>query len=675
MPLWFYKSYWHINLLEFQGNKYRAVIEGCDGNYIYAGFNYGLIPSFTITGDDENSNISVTLTETSLHGSYFSDVFDPQGDTATTWDYVVTVSGNSYYECSDDEDGVGIYVLMAEVRGNGIRTGRYKVLEGHESEFTFLNVVGTFSDIVTFTNSDCGNGQGGGGGDTDSGYNTNIYGASLAIGECKTFFLSNNRHDWLIKNIPAGFTFTPYSGVANTTYYIEVCNVSAPVGSYTYLLGYLSAGEGGDIAVINSISSGTSITPKSITANCNSQTVTFSFNASCPLTVTSIPASLTYTLGNSTLQVTIPANTQTTQRTFNITVKDCRNVSETVTIVQSGIYEEWRTISGEYVCQSGDKYTKERRYTGTTSSSMVATSETRAGTLIESGSTACSTTTYRWYDDGRFFCNGTTKYQALLEQVSYNGGETWNYTGNAKYGTNLGTDGTFCDGTETYTWTPTDNFECYDGSTPIKTPEYLERTANANGYIGLGEEFGENTVIEIDFQMTQAMGYSIIGDKMPSDSDDWRVFLNYDTTANNLLNYDFIDSRVDYNTGDWSKRFHLEIGNYYVKDLDTDTVIINSTPKTGFTRGTQMYLFHLEDATQASTDYGRIYSVKIKQNGTLVKDYIPWTDMNGNYGLYDQVANTIHQSTGQMTGSTVVNDVQIVQSGGNGSGGGVGGSE
>ena len=43
----------------------------------------------------------------------------------------------------------------------------------------------------------------------------------------------------------------------------------------------------------------------------------------------------------------------------------------------------------------------------------------------------------------------------------------------------------------------------------------------------------------------------------------------------------------------------------------------------------------------------------------MVRDFIPWTDMNGNYGLYDKVNNVTVQSTGQMTASTTVNDVEV----------------
>lgn len=198
-------------------------------------------------------------------------------------------------------------------------------------------------------------------------------------------------------------------------------------------------------------------------------------------------------------------------------------------------------------------------------------------------------------------------------------------------------------------------------STTIKSPEYISRTASANGYIGLGEYFTDDCVIEIDFQMTQAKGYCIIGDYMNNDNDDWRLFLNFDVQVNNKLNYDFLNDRKQWTTNGWNNRFHLEIGNYYVKNIDTGSVVINATRKTGFTRPNQMYLFHFDGYTgqQVNLDYGNVYFVKIWKGGLLVKDFIPYTDMNGNYGLYDKVSNTVFSSTGQMTGSSTINDVVI----------------
>ena len=472
MPLWWYKSYWHINLLEFQTNRYRAVIEGCDGNYIYAGFNYGLIPSFTITGDDEKSMITVTLTEASLQGSYFSDIFNPDGDVATMWDYVLTVDGQSYYECSEDEDGVGIYLLMAEVRGNGVRTGRYKVLEGHESEFTFLNVVGTFDDVVTFPNSDCEGGCGTGGGGIEL--------IDLTIGQCREKAFGNY---WYVNSVGNGLSVTPMSGTSADT--MTICNVSVPVGETSVI----NMSKKNDLChrydfyeiTIRSISSGTSVNPKYQSINCNAQNVTFTYSSNCPITITSLPSNITYVIGNSTITFSVPANTTTSARTFSIVVKDCRNVSETITINQDKVYEQWNVVSGEYVCEYGNKFEKERRYTGTTNSNYTPTNEYRTGSLIQSGSTDCSGSMYRWYDDGRFYCDGTTKYKALLEQVTYDGGVTWQYTGNARYGDNMGTDSSFCDGTETYSWQLTDKYDCYSPSGHDYSQDYLTFIALENG--------------------------------------------------------------------------------------------------------------------------------------------------------------------------------------------------
>lgn len=215
----------------------------------------------------------------------------------------------------------------------------------------------------------------------------------------------------------------------------------------------------------------------------------------------------------------------------------------------------------------------------------------------------------------------------------------------------------------------TSGYEWVSQGNTIISPLYLERTASQNGYVGLGEYFQENTTIEIKFQMTQAKGNTIIGDYGTNDRDDWRVFLNYDRQTNNLLVYDFInDTRLTYNTGNWAKMFHLEIGNYYIKDLDTNTILLSGTPKTNFTRPNEMYLFHMdggqigansEYSMTANIDYGQIYFVKIKQNGVIAKNFIPWTDGEGNYGLYDKVADEIHYSTGQMTGSSEWNYVDI----------------
>lgn len=198
-------------------------------------------------------------------------------------------------------------------------------------------------------------------------------------------------------------------------------------------------------------------------------------------------------------------------------------------------------------------------------------------------------------------------------------------------------------------------------SITIKSPEYLERSANATGYVALGEYFQENTTIDIDFQMTRVDGFAVLGDYFSNDNDDWRFFIGAHNTSQKVIMYDFDTTRVQTTPSSNFDRFHWEVGNYYIKNLDSGTNVLTGTPHTNFTRPNQMFLFHLEGSAsgQQNVDYGHIYTIDIKQNGTLAKQFIPWTDMNGNYGLYDKVANEIHYSVGQMTGSSVVNDVTI----------------
>lgn len=241
---------------------------------------------------------------------------------------------------------------------------------------------------------------------------------------------------------------------------------------------------------------------------------------------------------------------------------------------------------------------------------------------------------------GEYICDGGDKYKKMEEKVR-NVDDSWSSQDPPVYekGDLIESGSTDC--------------SCY-----ILSPEYIERTASANGYVGLGEYFQENTKIEIDFQMTQAKGFAIIGDYLQNDNDDWRVFLNFDSQINNLMNYDFLTTRINKNIGNWSNRFHLEIGNYYIKDLDSGSNVVSGTPKSNFTRPNQMYIFHLDGTTsQQNTDYGKVYSLKIWQGDTLAKDFIPWTDGNDNYGLYDKVSKSVFSSTTQMTGSSSVTSV------------------
>ena len=199
--------------------------------------------------------------------------------------------------------------------------------------------------------------------------------------------------------------------------------------------------------------------------------------------------------------------------------------------------------------------------------------------------------------------------------------------------------------------------EVVGSSTIIKSPEYIERTSAYNGYCSLLEYLTADTKIIIKHRQTKAGGGRIIGDYNSNDSDDWRFFF-----FSNSLYYDFITKRTAKGKSfPMSAAEEWEVGNYYIKNTASGTYLINGTTQTFTSRPDHMYIYHSGGvgAGESATDYGQIWYVKIYKNDVLVRDFIPWTDMNGNYGLYDKVNNVTVQTTGQMTASTTVNDVEV----------------
>ena len=199
--------------------------------------------------------------------------------------------------------------------------------------------------------------------------------------------------------------------------------------------------------------------------------------------------------------------------------------------------------------------------------------------------------------------------------------------------------------------------EVVGSSTIIKSPEYIERTSAYSGYCSLLEYLTEDTKIIIKHRQTNAGGGRIIGDYNTNDADDWRFFFYFGT-----LYYDFITQRASASKSmPMSAAEEWEVGNYYIKDTASGTYLINRTTQTFSSRPDHMYIYHSGGvgAGESGNDYGQIWYVKIYKNNVLVRDFIPWTDMNGNYGLYDKVNNVTVQTTGQMTASTIVNDVEV----------------
>ena len=149
-----YKPSWQYNLLEFDQNLYTAHITPKNSESgIFAGYEHGLQPSYEINGstsDGESTSIKITLVEASNWGIFEFDTWSYYRDSTKTW---VGIDG----EVKCIGLGIGIHTLMEEVDANGTPTGRYKCLDGYESEYTNYNIVGTYTedDVESFRTSVC----------------------------------------------------------------------------------------------------------------------------------------------------------------------------------------------------------------------------------------------------------------------------------------------------------------------------------------------------------------------------------------------------------------------------------------------------------------------------------------------------------------------------------------
>ena len=187
------------------------------------------------------------------------------------------------------------------------------------------------------------------------------------------------------------------------------------------------------------------------------------------------------------------------------------------------------------------------------------------------------------------------------------------------------------------------------GSTiTIKSPEYIEKDSSHNGKINLDYVWKTNSKMQFKFYSTNNGGGAMIGEDGMPDNNDCRMFF-----ASTRAYFDWGSSRISWSSkGMTNTLYEYEYGNYYIKNM------VTSASKTGSaisTSRTNTLYFGL-----GGTDMFRTYYLKFYDGDTLVKDFIPWTDMNGNYGLFDKVSLSVYNVvSGSLTGSSNVTDVEV----------------
>ena len=194
----------------------------------------------------------------------------------------------------------------------------------------------------------------------------------------------------------------------------------------------------------------------------------------------------------------------------------------------------------------------------------------------------------------------------------------------------------------------------YVGSTPIwqsiQLPydaeiEYLE--SSGTQWIDTGITPNTNTKVQFKFKNFDSTGNVIIGYYIGNDRSDWRFF-NYDQRA-------YFDLPVNNNDRDGmrivdnnensriykSAIYELELGNYYVKNLNTNTILVSGEPQT-YT-GISTITLNYYDSSRISKN--EFYYVKIYDGDTLVRDLIPVRIGQIGY-MYDKVSNTLFGNSG-----------------------------
>ena len=451
-----YKSSWHYSLLEFVQNLYSAIVvpKGND-NTFFAGFNFGLQPSFVVqtqSSEGQSDIITITLIEASSHGSTAAVDWDEEQTTETKWVYVKWVSTIKCYECIGF--GRARYLVQQEVTQNGVPTGNYKALEGYESYYQSqgLNVISTFTNEEVFNDPDCGGEQ--------CAVITNLPNIITYTAQtCYTYSYSASCN-WNVSGLANYMTVTPSAGAADSEYTLSVCNTKTPTDTETSTF-KVTAGNNEKIVNVILVPESGILTPQIAYINCLQQDVYFTFDTTCPITVTSIDQRLTYHINNSQLIVNVPRNYSIESGiTWTIGVKDCHDNTGTGIIVQDKTYEKW-VDSTAYLCESGNSYVKQARYTGTTSGDTnIPTGEYRKGSLIQSGDTRCGGSYQsRWVTSSAYTCVDGDKWSVEEEEISYNGGQTWTKTGNTRLGQMVESASSFCELVE-YKWVLTDRWQC-----------------------------------------------------------------------------------------------------------------------------------------------------------------------------------------------------------------------
>ena len=460
-----YKSSWHYDLVKFLDRNYSAIVtpKG-QNNKFYVGFNLGLQPSYQIETSTEVGqidNITITFTESSLGSLIDLNSVTSSESTDKSWvgvRSVITSTGAKYdsYECYGN--GIARYLVQAEVDAKDDNTGRYKVLEGYADMFPNLNIVGTFTDTITYNEPNCSG--------IDSILNTNIPATIyMALGDRKTYDVYSDS-DWSVENVSSFISLnsTGYKGgqTNHLTVSLKDDAINHDEGSFTITNGKLKKVTKVIVRKFSDITRDITAEKQIINLNVpfSTQYVVYK-DKTYNIGEISILDGLTFVFNGQRVQIKVPMNDSTeNKKVYELRLKS-GNSSIKVTINQDHFYEEWHiTSTSEYRCDNGSSYQVLHRFTGFTADNLSETIEIKLGDVITQNDRRCANVISRYSDKGHYTCFDGKKYKLLEEEESYDNGSNWSLTGRIRLGDADGSDTTFCSQERQYKWQLTTNWQC-----------------------------------------------------------------------------------------------------------------------------------------------------------------------------------------------------------------------
>ena len=220
---------------------------------------------------------------------------------------------------------------------------------------------------------------------------------------------------------------------------------------------------------------------------------------------------------------------------------------------------------------------------------------------------------------------------------------------------NVSSAGTFMKNARMSSWTTGDSgipsgWAVSDVEDPMAGYTRVEYVGGNNkSYLETGYTPTISTVIQFGYNQVVQSGDMTIGTGMNDDNDDWRYF------NNGTIYFDWGSERINYDGGWTDQDLELEIGNYYVSNLSTGSIIASGSPQSTIPQlGTVKFIYPANGS--ANTAYAKY--IRIYENGTLMKEFLPVTrDADGVAGFFETQSSTFYESANEYAFNLVGNPI------------------